>query len=362
VSEITTTSNLTPVGDTLLGRVLDASGAPIDGKGPLGDLPRRAIDRPIGTDSAAAAPQALETGIKVIDLYAPIARGGTITITAVPGVGMIVNSSEIIHNIATRRGGCAVMADLEDNVYSINELVADLRSGGVDGYTAIVAAQHDAPPEVKRQVAYRGLTIAEYFCDQGRETLLFMNEHLVSDDTIERLHARRRAGSQGALTLLVWQLHTPATLRSAPARSHPSLEPDGRLVFSRELALQKIWPAIDPLASTSRLLDDQIVAPEHVRTTRAAQELLRRYGDLNGDGADVEGDQRLRDRARRVLLFQTQPFVVAEPFTAVPGEYVPLDATVRAFSELVAGQHDAVPVEAFRFIGAIDQALAKAGG
>jgi F-type H+-transporting ATPase subunit beta len=185
-----------------------------------------------------------------------------------------------------------------------------------------------------------------------------LEESLVSADSVDRFLARRRGGARAALTLLLWQHDPPILPPGAQVSSRLLSDGDGRLVFSRALAKQSLWPAIDPLRSTSRLLQSQAVDAEHARIARAARDLLQSHGDIDGAGAAGE-DATLRARARRVLLFQGQPFVVAEPFTAVPGIYVPLAETLRGFGELVDGRHDDVPAEAFRFTGTIDDALGK---
>jgi F-type H+-transporting ATPase subunit beta len=355
---MTTTRDHLPVGDALLGRVIDATGAPLDDRGPIHATAQLPIDRPAGTEPTQLADQLLETGIKVIDLFAPIVRGGTSTITAMPGVGLIVTSSELIQRIAARHNGCAVIADLEDGIYPLSDLVADLRSGGVDRHVAIVVGRHSEAAEAKRQAALAGLTLAEHFCEQGRETLLFLNEQLLTEQTVQRIRDRRRGGTRGSLTLLIWQIRTLETIHEF-ALDQP-LPVDGRIVFNRGLAKQSIWPAIDPVQSTSRMLDGQALGTEHVRVAHAAQELLRDYADLAGTGA-TDADARLQARARRVLLFGSQPFVVAETFTARPGAHVPVAETVRGYGALVDGRHDDVTEEVFRFGGGMEEALAKAG-
>jgi F-type H+/Na+-transporting ATPase subunit beta len=346
-----------PVGDALLGRVIDATGAPLDNRGSIDATAQLPIDRPVGADIAPLTDQLLETGIKVIDLFVPIVRGGTSTMTAVPGVGLIVLSSELIQRIAARHGGCAVIADLEEGIYPLSDLVADLRSGAVDRHVAIVAGRQNETPEGKRRIALAGLTIAEHFCAQGRETLLFLNEQLLTEQTIQRIQERRRGGTSGSLTLLIWQIRTPETIHER-ALDLP-LPLDGQIVFNRGLAKQSIWPAIDPVRSTSRMLDGQLLGAEHARVARAAQQLLRDYGDLDGTGAAGD-DARLQARGRRVLLFGSQPFVVAETFTALPGVYMPIADTLRGYGELVDGRHDDLPEEAFRFTGRLEEALDKA--
>jgi F-type H+-transporting ATPase subunit beta len=354
-----TTAIDVPIGDALLGRAIDAAGAPLDGRGPIEVAGRLPIDRPMGADPAPLPDQLLETGIKVIDLYAPIVRGGTIPMIAGSGVGRVVVSTELIQRVATRRGGCAVMAFLDHPTYGMKELVSDIRGGGVDSYAALVVGQPDDPQPVRDRVGLAALTLAEYFCDQGRETLLFMEENLVSSATVGRFLARRRGTAKAALTTLLWQHDPPILPTGEQVYKRLLHDQDGRLAFSRGLAKQSIWPAIEALNSASRLLDGQALGAEHARVAKAAKELLRGYGDLEGMGAAGD-DARLQARARRVLLFQSQPFVVAETFTALPGVYVPVAETVRGYGELVAGKHDDVPEEAFGFAGSIDEALAKA--
>ena len=353
------TTNTVPVGKALLGRVIDAAGTPLDGAGPLSAADQLPIGRPVGADTAPLPDQMLETGIKVIDLYMPLVRGGTIPIMAGSGVGKVVLSNELLQRIATRRGGCAVMAFLDHPTYGMAELVADLRGSGVGAYAALVVGQQDDPQAARDRAGLAALTLAEYFCDQGSETLLFIEENLVSSQTVERFRARRRGGASAALTMLLWQQNPPVMPTGEQVFSRLLHERDGQIVISRALAKQSIWPAIDSLASTSRLLDERFVGAEHVRVARAAQDLLRGYGDAEIGGAAGD-DSVLRARARRALLFQGQPFFVAETFTGLPGEYVPVAETVRGFGELVAGLHDGVPEEAFRFVGALDQALGKA--
>jgi F-type H+/Na+-transporting ATPase subunit beta len=347
-----------PVGEALLGRVIDAAGEPLDSHGPLAEADRLPLDQLVGADAAPLPDQLFETGIKVIDLYAPIVRGGTISMIAGSGVGKIVVSIELLQRVVARRGGCAVLAIPDSPTYGMAELVADLRGSGMDIHTTLVVGQPDDPRTACDRAGLAALTLAEYFRDQGRETLLFVDENLISNKTVDRFLTRRRGGANAALTMLVWQHDPPIGDSDGPAdsllRDH-----DGRLAFSRDLAKQSIWPAVDPLNSTSRLLDGQVLGPEHVRVARAARELLHGYASLEGAGTAGD-DEGLRARARRVLLFQSQPFVVAETFTAVPGVYISVEETVRGFGELVAGRHDAVPEEAFRFTGTLDEALSKA--
>jgi F-type H+-transporting ATPase subunit beta len=357
-----------PAGDALLGRVIDTTGAPIDGRGPIAAATRLPIDQPAGASSAALPEQLLETGIKVLDLYAPIVRGGVVPMIAGSGVGKVVVSNELIRRVATRRnpgagraGGCVVMAFLDHPTYGMAELVADMRGAAVDRYAALLVGQPDDPQATRDRLGLAALALAESFCEQGRETLLFLEENLISLATVERFVARRRGGDQAALTTLLWQHDPPILPAGEQAYARLLGERDGQIAFSRALAKQSIWPAIDPLRSTSRLLDGRSLGAEHTRVAGAARQLLRDHGDIEGSGA-ASADPALQARARRVLLFGSQPFFVAEPFTAVPGVYVPLVQTLRGYSELVDGRHDAAPEEVFRFVGEIGEALRKVGG
>jgi F-type H+-transporting ATPase subunit beta len=355
-------------GDALLGRVIDANGTPIDGQGPIEAATRLPIDQVAGAGNEQLPDQVLETGIKVLDLYAPIVRGGVIPMIAGSGVGKVVVSNELIRRVAKRRnpdggreGGCAVMAFLDHPTYGMAELVADVRGAAIDRYAALLAGQPDDPQATRDRLGLAALTLAESFCEQGRETLLFLEENLVSSATVERFVARRRGGERAALTLLIWQHDPPILPAGEQAYTRLLHERDGQIAFSPSLAKQSIWPAIDPLRSTSRLLDDQVVGVKHARVARGARELVGTYGDIEGAGLS-SADPALQARARRVLLFGGQPFFVAEPFTAVPGVHVPLAETLRGYGELLDGRHDDVPEEAFRFTGTLDDALGKLGG
>src|SRR5215216_5221917 len=207
-----------PVGDALLGRVIDATGAPMDGRGPIEAVTRLPIDQAVGVDISLLPDQLLETGIKVLDLYAPIVRGGTIPMIAGSGVGKVVVSNELIQRVATRRGGCAVMAFLDHPTYGMAELVADIRSSGMERYVALLVGQPDDSQPVRDRIGLAALTLAESFCDQGRETLLFMEENLISDQTVERFLARRHGDTRAALTIPLWQ-HDPPIM-PAGARAY----------------------------------------------------------------------------------------------------------------------------------------------
>jgi F-type H+-transporting ATPase subunit beta len=327
------------VGDGLLGRAIDAAGTPIDELGPLADV------RPATLAAAANGAGAMvpwETGIKVIDFYAPIARGLTVALVASPGVGLGVCAKELIHRSAEQFGGCAVLAELEGENQEVQAVRLQLRETGVERVSTLLAGRMDDPPAEKQRLVSAALAIAEDFVARGRDVLLVLDDGLAIAETADLLRGRARALERGSLTLLpaFWR-HTTAEPMETPVLQ----KADARLVLSKELALQGIWPAVDALASRSRLLDERQVSAEHLRVIEAARELLR-LGEHAPDAVQ-------RERARKLLLFQAQPFFVAEPFTARPGEYVPLEDSVRAFGGIIAGEYDATPEEALRFIGGV---------
>jgi F-type H+-transporting ATPase subunit beta len=355
----TATPGAASAAEMLLGRVIDANGAPLDGAEPPNGLPDFTKSQSAG-DATRLADEHLETGIKAIDLYAPIARGGTVAMISGSGVGKVVATTELIERVVTRRGGCATLVLLDDPSYGRAEIVADLRSAGIESHAVAIFVQPDDPPELKERAVLLGLALAEDFCAHGREALLVLDASLATGAASTRLIARRHGDEHAALTLLLWLREAAESPGAAQALERFSKHCDGSIAFSRALAKQNIWPAIDPLASASRLLDGQLVGAEHMRVARAAQALLREQGVI--DNADSTGEASpLRSRARKVLLFQGQPFVVAETFTGRPGEYVSLEDTVHGFDEIVDGRHDGIPDEAFRFTGTLDQALAQAG-
>jgi F-type H+-transporting ATPase subunit beta len=347
----TNTSTL-PAAETLLGRVIDPAGNLHGGDAAAPHDPRQ----PAAARAEIPATNDLHpSGIKVIDLYAPIVRGGVTTMTAAPGVGLVVVTTELIHNLATRQGGCAVLATAEDDMMALKELVADLRSAGVDQDMIVVSGLRNDASREQQPIADTAIRLAEELCAAGRETVLILYEPAMTPAAVARLQSRQRGDA--ALTTLIWQILTREQLEAEQLPDVP-IASDGRLVFSRALGQQKIWPAVDSLRSSSRLLDARLASAEHLRVAAAGRDLLRATGVAEGTGDTSTPNY---GRARRLLLFQGQPFAVAEPYTAVPGEYVPLADTIRAFGDLVAGKYDAVPEAAFQFVGPIEQALAKGG-
>lgn len=329
------------VGDGLLGRVIDAGGKPRDGRGALHDVhPGEPVRQPL----ASAAPMLWETGIKVIDVYAPLARGSTVALFASPGVGLVVLIHELIHRLATQQGGCAVMTKLDHERTTLKEMTGELRESGVDQHTVLVAGGPEASPAALRQVLVAALAAAEDFVARGRDVLLVVDDGLAIPETVDLLHGRARVAEQGSLTLLLcfWQ-HTGPEPTVAPEVAPLMRDAQTWLVLTRELALQAVWPAIDALQSRSTFLDSTYVPAEQVRVAEEARVMLR-------DGAHRSAPVE-RERAEKLLLFQAQPFFVAEPFTARPAEVVPREVSVRAFRAILDGAYDAVASESLRFIG-----------
>jgi F-type H+-transporting ATPase subunit beta len=337
-----TSGNFTlPPASSLLGRAIDAAGQPL----PV-DAPMSADAHTSPVRAAHANGELYISGIKVIDMFAPMVRGGITTMTGTTGVGLVVVTSQLIHDLAVRSGGCAVIASIKEAHMDVEALVADLRSEGVMQHVIVVSGQ---PGETDaRPIADTALALAEDLRGSGRETLLVLHEPLLTPATAGRLADRARGGA-AALTVLVWQLLAPEQLAANPLPPAP-IASDGRLVFSRVLGGQNIWPAVDPARSESRLLADETLSAEHRRVAAAARALLRETGVTEGAG---ETSAPLGGRARRALLFGSQPFVVAEPFTALPGAYVPLAETIRDYAAIVDGRCDALPEEAVRFTGAL---------
>jgi F-type H+-transporting ATPase subunit beta len=334
-----------PAGAGLFGRVIDPAGTPLDGQGPLRDVKPTA---PAAGGAGAVGPR-WETGIKVIDFFAPLPRGGTVALLASPGTGLTVAVAELTQRLAAQRDGCAIIADLDDEAYPVAETVSVLREGGVEGRTALITVPAEAAPEQQERLLQAGLTAAEERLAQGRDVLLALDDGLVSERTAPLLRGRGRGAGRGSLTLLLcfWRHITPEPILG-PQATALLQEAQARLVFSRDLGLQGIWPAIDPLASGSRLLEGDEVSEEQRRQVRAARELLRLL-QLPAGAAD----EKALARARRVLLFGGQPFFVAEPYTARPGAHVPLEDTIRGYAELVGGAHDHLEEAAVRFTGAL---------
>ena len=343
MSELHTTF---PVGEGLFGRVVDPEGAPQDGLGALHAV-RPTTLAPLG--EAAAAGPVWETGIKVIDFFAPLPRGGTVALLASPGTGLIVAITELTQRLATQRGGCAVIADLDDEAYTVAETVSTLREGGVERQTIVITAPSEASPEQHERLVSAALTVAEDLFARGRDLLLVLDDGLVTERTAPLLRGRGRTSGQGSLTLLLcfWRHTTPEPVLG-PEASALLEAAHTRLVFSRELAHQGIWPAIDPLASRSQLLERGALSEEHRHHAQAALALLSQL-QLPEDVSDPAS----LAQARRLRQFGSQPFFVAEPYTAKPGAHVAYADTLRAYAGLSVGAYDHLDEAALHFTGAL---------
>jgi F-type H+-transporting ATPase subunit beta len=380
-----------PVGPTTLGRLMNVTGDPVDEGGPI------ASDNasPIHRDAPAFAEQAteveiLETGIKVIDLVCPFARGGKIGLFGGAGVGKTVTILELINNVAKQHGGVSVFAGVGERSREGNDLYRELKESGVLAKTALVYGQMNEPPGARARVALTGITVAEYFRDQeGRDVLLFIDNifRFVQANSevsallgrmpsavgyqptlgtdLGELQERITTTKKGAITS-VQAIYVPADDYTDPAPATTFTHLDAVAALERKIFEKGIFPAFDPLASTSRVLDPQVVGTEHYDTARRVQQILQRYKDLQDIIAILGMDELSPEdkvvvaRARRIERFLSQPMFVAEPFTNLPGAYVPRAETVRGFKEILEGKCDEMPEQAFYLVGTIDDARAKA--
>jgi F-type H+-transporting ATPase subunit beta len=348
-----------PVGEQVLGRVLNGFGEPIDGGEPIVHAPRAPVHRSLPSQASIDTPQMLNTGIKVVDLFAPIVRGGTAGLFAGAGMGKIVLMQELTHNVA-QRGGHAVCLGLEERAHAPNGLMLEMRSGGVHDKLAMVFTQRNDAAEARERAMLAALTIAEHFRDHKQDVLFFVDWQCAPLLARDHMRERLRSGSHGSMTTLLFGVQEDNVPAPAP------MPLDTRLVFSSDLAKRGLYPAVDPLQSSSRLLDLAYVGEHHVEVVQKSRELLRRYIDLH-DVVETHGlealsheDYTIAVRALRLQHFLTQPFAVAEPWTDVPGEQVALDDTIASVSAIIAGRHDNVPDQAFRFVGTIEQVVAQA--
>jgi len=352
ISMIDTTNAPIPVGDGVLGRVLNARGEPIDGGAVLEDAQRVPLNREARpVHPHAGVPQMLHTEIKVVDLFAPLVRGGIVEVIAGAGVGKLVLLQELIEATA-RQGGHAVCLGLEERTHTTNGLMLEMRGAGVDRKLTMVFAQRGDEHE---QVIAAGLTIAEHFRDRNEDVLLLADRHLVLHH-LDLLRSRVGTTACGAITAIVFDMMHDNDLSTVTSDTA-----DSRLVFSAALAKQRLYPAVDPLKSVSRLLDARYVGAQHVAVAQDARDLLARYADLheavetNGLEALTGEDRVVATRARRLQRFLTQPFVVAEPWTAQPGEPVSLADTIDGVRAILAGRYDDVPEDALYFVGTMEQ-------
>ena len=381
-----------PVGENVLGRLFNVIGDPIDGKGPVpNDTPRLPLHRdPPEHEEQVTSDQLLETGIKVMDLICPFARGGKLGLFGGAGVGKTVILKELINNVASGHGGYSVFAGVGERTREGNDLMLEMIEADVIDKTAMVFGQMNEPPGARQRVALTGLTMAENFRDEhGQDVLLFIDNifrFILAGAEVSALLGRmpsavgyqptlatEMGGLQERITTTqtgsitsVQAIYVPADDYTDPGVVTAFSHLDGRIVLDRALADQVLYPAVDPLASSSRILDPRVVGDEHYDVTQQVQQILQRYRDLReiiailGIDELSDEDRIVVARARRIQLFLTQPFTVGEVFTGIPGEYVNIEDTVRGFKELVEGVHDDLPEQAFYMVGPIEQAVEKA--
>ena len=379
-----------PVGEKTLGRIMDVLGTPIDRAGPIGEEDRRPIHRsPPSYEDQATSTELLETGVKVIDLIMPIAKGGKIGLFGGAGVGKTVCLMELINNIAKEHGGYSVFAGVGERTREGNDFYHEMKETGVLDKVALVYGQMNEPPGNRLRVGLTGLTIAESFRDEGRDVLMFIDNiyrYTLAGTEVSALLGRmpsavgyqptlaeemgvlqERITSTRAGSITSFQaVYVPADDLTDPSPATTFAHLDATLVLSRQIAELGIYPAVDPLDSTSRLLDPNVVGQEHYDTARAAQAVLQRYKELQdiiailGMDELSEDDKLMVQRARKIQRFLSQPFFVAETFTGSPGKYVPLRETIRSFKAIVDGEYDHLPEQAFYMVGSIEEAEERA--
>jgi F-type H+-transporting ATPase subunit beta len=380
-----------PVGRGTLGRILNVVGQPVDEMGPVNTEKEWEIHRPTPEFvEQSTKVEAFETGIKVVDLLAPYARGGKIGLFGGAGVGKTVLIMELIHNIAKQHGGFSVFAGVGERTREGNDLWHEMKDSGVLDKAALIYGQMNEPPGARARVALSALTVAEYFRDEeGQDVLLFVDnifrftqagsevsallgripsavgyQPTLSTEMGE-LQERITTTNKGSITS-VQAIYVPADDLTDPAPATAFAHLDATTVLSRQIAELGIYPAVDPLDSTSRILDPQVVGDVHYKVARDVQYVLQRYKDLQdiiailGMDELSEEDKLVVARARKIQRFLSQPFHVAEAFTGAPGKYVELKDTIRGFREIVDGKHDDIPEQAFYMQGTIEEVLEKA--
>ncbi|HSQ35918.1 MAG TPA: F0F1 ATP synthase subunit beta [Candidatus Binatia bacterium] len=380
-----------PVGREVLGRMINVIGEPVDGKGPINEKKRYPIHRPAPPlDEQDTRLELFETGIKVIDLLEPYLKGGKIGLFGGAGVGKTVLIQELIHNVAKKHGGFSVFTGVGERTREGNDLWLEMIDSGVIEKTALIYGQMTEPPGARLRVALSGLTVAEYFRDEeNQDVLLFIDNifrftqagsevsallgrmpsavgyqpNLASE--LGEMEERITSTKKGSITS-VQAIYVPADDYTDPAPATTFAHLDATTNLSRQLTEMAIFPAVDPLASFSRILDAKIIGSEHYQVARRVKEVLQRYKDLQ-DIIAILGMEELSDedkiivaRARKIQKFLSQPFFVATPFTGMEGKYVELPSTISSFRELVEGKYDALPEQAFYMCGAIEDAVANA--
>ncbi|MGE5178278.1 MAG: F0F1 ATP synthase subunit beta [Bacteroidota bacterium] len=381
-----------PVGRQTLGRVFNLLGDTIDQMGPVSDPGKRLpIHRaPPTFEEQETVTRIFETGIKVVDLLAPYVKGGKIGLFGGAGLGKTVILQELIRNIATEHGGFSVFSGVGERTREGNDLWIEMKESGVIDKTVMVFGQMNEPPGARLRVALTGVTMAEYFRDQENQDVLFFVDNIFRftqagsevsallgrmpsavgyqptlSTEMGALQERITSTKRGSITS-VQAIYVPADDLTDPAPATTFTHLDATTVLSRRISELGIYPAVDPLDSTSRILDPNIVGEEHYNLARAVQKILQRYKDLQdiiailGIDELSEDDKLIVARARKIQRFLSQPFFVAEPFTGTPGRYVKLEDTIRSFQRIVAGDCDHIPEQAFYMVGTIDDVFAKA--
>ncbi len=379
-----------PVGKKTLGRIMDVLGRPIDEMGPIGSEQHLPIHRPAPSYSDQAAnAELLETGIKVIDLMCPFAKGGKVGLFGGAGVGKTVNMMELIRNIAIEHSGYSVFAGVGERTREGNDFYHEMKESSVLDKVALVYGQMNEPPGNRLRVALTGLTIAENFRDEGRDVLLFIDNiyrYTLAGTEVSALlgripsavgyqptlaqemgvlQERITSTKKGSITS-IQAVYVPADDLTDPSPATTFAHLDATVVLSRQIAELGIYPAIDPLDSTSRQLDPNIIGEEHYDVARSVQGVLQRYKELKdiiailGMDELSDEDKRIVARARKIQKFLSQPFFVAEVFTSSPGKYVSLQETIRGFQGIVSGEYDHLPEQTFYMVGTIDEVIEKA--
>jgi F-type H+-transporting ATPase subunit beta len=380
-----------PVGPEVLGRILNVIGDPVDGLGEVMTQQRYPIHRPAPSlEDQGTSTEMLETGIKVIDLLEPYTRGGKTGLFGGAGVGKTVIIMELISNIAREHGGYSVFAGVGERTREGNDLWLEMKESGVIDKAALIYGQMTEPPGARLRVGLTGLTVAEYFRDEeGQDVLLFVDNIFRFTQAgsevsallgrmpsavgyqptlateMGQLQERITSTNKGSITS-VQAIYVPADDLTDPAPATTFSHLDATTVLSRQIAELGIYPAVDPLDSTSRILDPRIIGEEHYNTARAVQGILQRYKELQdiiailGMDELSEEDRTIVARARKIQRFLSQPFHVAEQFTGSPGKYVPINETIAGFKELISGHVDHLPEQAFYMVGNLDEAVQKA--
>ncbi len=379
-----------PVGEKTLGRIMDVMGNPVDDAGDIGEEVRWEIHRKAPSfEEQSTSNELLETGIKVIDLICPFAKGGKVGLFGGAGVGKTVNMMELIRNIAIEHSGYSVFAGVGERTREGNDFYHEMKDSNVLDKVSLVYGQMNEPPGNRLRVALTGLTMAEYFRDEGRDVLLFIDNiyrytlagvevsallgrmpsavgyQPTLAEEMGKLQERITSTKTGSITS-IQAVYVPADDLTDPSPATTFAHLDATVVLSRQIAELGIYPAVDPLDSTSRQLDPLVVGNEHYEVARKVQGTLQRYKELK-DIIAILGMDELSDedrltvaRARKVERFFSQPFFVAEVFTGTPGQYVPLKETIRGFKGIVEGEYDHIPEQAFYMAGTIDQVVERA--